>query len=73
MLRVRGAGTAGLTFPWRLDSNLHAKCKVSKPPSLQGSRTPAAHPPSYRCLWIRALKARPSFQLEVKLVTLTWG
>lgn len=36
MLRVRGAGTVGLTFLWSLDSNLHAKCKVSKPSSPQG-------------------------------------
>lgn len=28
---------------------------------------------TYLCLWMRALKASPSFQLEVKLVTFTWG
>lgn len=28
---------------------------------------------AYLCLWMRALKASPSFQLEVKLVTFTWG
>lgn len=46
MLRVRGAGTAGLTFLWSLDSNLHAKCKVSKPSSLQefpGCCSPPPH------------------------------
>lgn len=36
MLRVRGAGTGGLMFLWSLASNLHAKCKVSKPPSPHG-------------------------------------
>lgn len=75
MLRVRGAGTVGLTFLWSLDSNLHAKCKVSKPSSLQkGSRLTACSPFSCPVLVDQALKARPSFQLEVKLVTtLTWG
>ena len=43
MLRMRGAGTVSLTFLWSSDSNLHATCKVSKPPSPQGfpgSRSP---------------------------------
>lgn len=33
----------------------------------------AGHRAAYLCLWMRALKASPSFQLEVKLVMFTWG
>lgn len=33
----------------------------------------AGHRATYLCLWMRALKASPSFQLEVKLVMFTWG
>lgn len=38
-------------------------------PAHPGARRSA----TYLCLWMRALKANPSFQLEVKLVTFTWG
>lgn len=60
MLKVRGEGTAGGTV---LGSLCSAKCLNSP----RVSWLPQPSPPSYRCLCIRALKASPSFQLEVKL------